>query len=249
MAEQKITPSGKSLVAATKSRAEFSSYGHSKGAAGYDVEYVMRSQCDTLMKSGDTISVNPPEQGFGKIEVGAAWDNIKAPSNNIFGKLFGLKSKMNIDIDLGCLYELSDGTRGAIQAFGDLYGALDEPPYITLSGDERTGDTQGDDESIAINGHHWDKISKVFFYVYIYDGVADWAQVKPEIHIRIPDRPPLIVTLASTHDELDLCMIAGIERVRSGMRVTNYTQYFPGHSEMDRAYGFGLNWEGGQKTG
>lgn len=249
MAESKITPSGKSLVAATKSRAEFSGYGQAKGAGGYDVEYVMRSECDTLMKSGDSISVNPPESGFGKIEVGAAWDNIKGRSQNPLGRLFGMKKKMNVDLDLGCLYELSDGRRGAVQAFGDLFGAWDEPPYITLSGDERTGDKQGDDEIISINGHKWDQIHKVLFYVYIYEGVADWAEVRPEIHIRIPDRPPLIVTLAATDEDLDLCMIAGIERVRSGMRVTNFTQYFPGHSEMDRAYGFGLNWSGGRKRG
>mgnify|MGYP006273798609 CR=1 FL=1 len=247
MSESKLTPSGRSLIAASSSRAEFSGHGKAKGAAGYNVEYVMRDDCDILMKSGETMSVNAPENGFGDVTIGAIWDNIKVKRSDIFGKIFGLKKPLNVDLDLGCLYELNDGTRGVIQAFGDNYGAYDKPPFIKLSGDERTGDKEGYDEMITINGQLWDKIKRVILYVYIYDGVADWAQVKPEIHIKAPDRTPMIVTLHARYEELNLCAIAGVERVRKGMRITNYTQYFPGHSEMDRAYGFGISWGDGAK--
>lgn len=247
MSKPALTASGRSLIAATKSRAEFSGHGDSKGAAGYDVEYVMRSDCDFLMKSGESIAVNAPKGGFGDINVGAVWHNHKMLAGGFLGKFLGLKKKMNIDLDLGCLYEMNNGARGAIQAFGDLYGNRQKPPYISLSRDERTGDEDGYDETLTINGQKWADLKRILFYVYIYDGAADWAEVCPEIHIIIPDRTPLIVTLNADRDELDLCLIAGMERVRGGMRVTNYTEYYPGHSEMDRAHGFGLNWGDGQK--
>ena len=248
MSETEQTPSGRSMVAATKTRARFSEHGSSKGAAGHNVEYVMRSDCDQLMKSGETFSVNPPQSGFGEIKIGALWDNAKIQRDDLLGRLFGLKTWKNIDLDLGCLYELTDGTRGVIQAFGKKFGAYDSPPYIKLSGDERTGDTEGYDETISINGKKWDEIKRIIFYTYIYEGVTDWAQVKPEIHIDVPDKTPLIVTLHSSYKELNLCVIAGVERVRRGMRVTNHTEYFPGHAEMDRAFGFGIHWGDGYKT-
>lgn len=247
MAQDNQAPSSKSLQSATESRAKFSGHGNAKGAAGYDVKSVMRSECDELMESGETFSINSVDGGFGTIEVGAVWDVVKVKRAGILGKLFGLKKTINVDLDLGCLYELADGTRGAVQAFGDLYGSYDEAPYIKLSGDERTGEKEGFDESIIINGQKWSEIKRVLFYVYIYDGVADWAQVQPEIHFCVPGKSPLIVGLNTRYEELNLCLLAGAERVRNGIRIKNYTEYYPGHSEMDRAFGFGLNWGGGRK--
>lgn len=239
--------SSRSLIAATKSRAEFSGVGSAKGAKGTDVEYVMRSDCDMLVKSGEDISINAPKGGFEDIRIGAIWDNIKVQRDGVMGSWFGMKRKMNIDLDLGCLYELNDGTRGAIQAFGDFYGQHDAAPYIHLLGDERTGDTHDYDETIVINGQKWGEIKRLLFYVYIYDGAETWAEVSPEIHVIIPGRAPLIVTLGAKQEELDLCLVAKMDRVRSGMRITNFTRYYPGHSEMDRANGWGLNWGNGQK--
>ena len=42
-----------------------------------------------------------------------------------------------IDLDLGCLYELEDGTKGCVQALGNTFGSLTQPPYIALDGDDR----------------------------------------------------------------------------------------------------------------
>ena len=48
-----------------------------------------------------------------------------------------------IDLDLGCLYELNDGRKGAVQALGNAFGSLTNPPFISLDGDDRTGDSVG----------------------------------------------------------------------------------------------------------
>ena len=85
-------------------------------------------------------------------------------------------------------------------------------------------------------------------YVYIYKGAMDWSQVRPQIQVRIPGEQPLVVTLSSHMKNLGLCVLTEIKNVRNGMMVENYTEYFPGHNEMDRAYGFGLEWADGAKT-
>ena len=239
------TLSADSLSQATKSRAQFSGHGGSKGAAGYRVEG--EGDGSFLSSSGQTEIINPREGGFPDIRIGAAWDNIQLEDTGFFGRLFKKVTKQGVDIDLGCLYELQDGKRGAIQAFGEMLGAYDAPPYMALSGDERTGDAEGHDEYILLNGQKWPEIKRLLLYVYIYDGAPHWSVIKPQIQVIIPDEEDLILSPDVHREDLGVCAIAGIENVRNGMKLTNYTEYFPGHSEMDRAFGFGLEWDEGYK--
>lgn len=240
--------SAKSLIEANRERGEFSGHGRSKGNAGYVDPDDQSVNADFLGKRGDSLSVSPPDGGFGDILLAAAWDNRKVQKKGFLNKFLKISADLNIDLDLGCLYELQDGNRGAIQAFGQQFGNYNGLPYMALSGDERTGNKAGDDELIHLNGKMWPKFKRLLLYVYIYQGAQDWAQVKPQIHIRVPEQKPMIVTLASHHKDLGICAIAGLENVRDGIRVTNYTEYFPGHAEMDRAFGFGLEWDEGTKA-
>src|SRR3546814_7822057 len=45
----------------------------------------------------------------------------------------------NIDLDLGVLFEMQDGYKGVIQALGRSFGDFNQEPWISLSGDDRTG--------------------------------------------------------------------------------------------------------------
>ncbi|MCD8520334.1 MAG: hypothetical protein LRY57_03430 [Alphaproteobacteria bacterium] len=98
-----------------------------------------------------------------------------------------------------------------------------------------------------VNALHWDKIKRMLIYIYIYDGTNRWSKIKPQVVLDIPGENDLYVTLHATNDDLALCAVGGIENVRGGIKLTNYTEYFPGHQEMDRAFGFGLNWGDGKK--
>ena len=202
--------------------------------------------------------MNPTKEGIQDFEIGVAWDNVKLTKphkkkGNIFSRLLGQekqtkgKKAEGIDLDIGCLYELKNGKRGAIQAFGDMYGALDQEPFIQLSGDERTGEAEGEDELIKVNGKQWDAFKRIVIYIYIYDGAQNWETVQPQIQVRVPEEKPMVVTLKAKREELALCAVAGLENVRGGIKMTNYLEYFPGHAEMDRAFGFGLEWADGQK--
>jgi len=237
-----------SLQDATRSRASFSGHGNSKGAAGLRERANNPANCEYLNEPGQSLAVSPGDNGFEFIEIGVAWDNVKVEKAGFFGKLLKTATKQGVDLDIGCLYEMVDGSRGCIQAFGTKFGDFDAPPYMRLSGDERTGDTDGFDEIIKVNGAHWSDIKRLIVYVYIYDGVPNWAVINPQIMLDVPGEQDLVVTLGAHNDALDLCVVGGIENVRGGIKLTNYTEYFPGHEEMDRAFGFGLNWADGVKV-
>ena len=239
--------SAQSIAEATRSVAEFSGHGASLGAAGYREASTHPENCEFLEEPGQSVAISPHEADFESILIGVAWDNRKVMESGFFGKIFKKMRKVGVDLDIGCLYELQDGTRGSLQAFGDKFGNLNEAPYIALSGDERTGDSDGHDEYIMINGENWDKVKRLLVYIYIYDGAPSWSVIKPQIVVDVPGENDLYVTLNAHDDKLDLCAVAELENVRGGIRLTNRTEYFPGHQEMDRAYGFGLSWAEGKK--
>jgi len=244
---------------ATKSRATFSRHGNaSLGDAGFVSPYDEGQKGSFLSEVGATSIVNPPQDGLPNFEIGVAWDNVEMPKDKsqsaggFLNKLLGkskskFKKSSGVDLDLGCLYELQNGKRGAIQAFGENYGDLKTAPFIQLSGDERTGEAEGEDELITVNGASWSEIKKIIIYIYIYDGADSWQKVKPQIQVRVPNEKPMIVSLHAKRQELALCAVAGLENIRQGIKMTNYLEYFPGHAEMDRAFGFGLDWADGQK--
>lgn len=244
MVENNISTRG--LMEANRSRVQFSGHGNAKGAAGYRVASYNPDNCDLLAEPGQSIAITPGQRGFEDITIGGAWDEPPEKSG-FFSRLLRKQTKRGVDLDLGCLYELADGTRGAIQAFGEKFGQLDGPPWMRLSGDARHGDEEGDDEHITVSGPHWNDIRRVLIYMYIYDGVTHWSTIKPRVVLDIPGENDLVVTLSVHNDALPVCAVGGIENVRGGIKLTNYTEYFPGHLEMDRAFGYGLPWEDGRK--
>lgn len=241
--------SANSMIEATRSRVKFSGHGRSKGAAGYKVDN-QDGSCEFLSASGQTAIINPHEGGFDTIEIGAAWDMMEVTQEQtLIDKLLKrTRTKLqDVDLDLGCLYEMQDGTRGALQAFGGLHGTFDQPPFMKLSRDEREGDEEGFDEHIKINGAHWPEIKRLLIYVYIYGGAPHWASARPQIQIQVPNETPMIVTPAVHKSELAVCVIGSLNNIRNGIKLENFTEYYPGHAEMDRAFGWGLEWEGGTK--
>lgn len=235
------------LAHASRSVADFSGHGVALGAAGYRVASEHPENCEFLSEPGSSIAISPRNGTFDSILIGSAWDNIRVESEGLFGRWFKKVTKVGVDLDIGCMYELKDGTRGSIQAFGEKFGSFNNAPYIALSGDERTGDKEGHDEYLLINGAKWDEIKRVLVYLYIYKGVPNWAEIKPQVVVDIPGEHDFYVTLTADCQTLCLCALAELENVRGGIKLTNRTEYFPGHEEMDRAFGFGLQWADGAK--
>ena len=242
--------SGDSINRASKSRAEYSGHGKAVGSKGLRASD--GDDCIVISNSGESFSIGAPEDGFPDIDINLAWDEdaLKTEQNKtgFFGNLFKkAKQSQTVDLDLGCMYELQNGQRGALQAFGELYGAYDVPPFIHHTGDSRTGKNTEEMEKLIINGSKWNEIKRVLIYAYIYKGTADWSKIRPEIDITIPSKEPIAFTLTAHNDELDVCAIALLENIRGSIKFTNQSEHFPGHPAMSRAYGFGLRWEDGEK--
>lgn len=238
-----------SIRTANKGVAEHSRHANSSGAAGVREtgDMLSGSKRDFLNEAGMTKTFSIPEGDFPGLEVGLSWNNIVVESKGFLARLLGRVTRRGVDLDLGCLYELKDGSRGSIQAFGEIYGSLDTPPYIHHTGDERTGDAPGFDEKLKISGQHWEKIERLLIYAYVYQGPTNWALIKPEARVMVPNCEPMIVTPAIARADLPICALATIDNLDGGVRLTNHSEYFSSHPAMDRAFGFGLKWEDGKK--
>ena len=191
----------------------------------------------TLIKKGDGISLEKKSKEHGQILINLNWTQGK---KSLFG--FGKA----IDLDLGCLFELKDGSKLCVQALGNEFGSLNNPPYIALDGDDRTGQSEGG-ENLRINGRYWDQIKRVLVYAFIYDGVPNWAAANATIKIKTPDQPVIIIDLDSHDNTKGMCAIAMFENVNEAIKITKLVDYKKGHSEVDRAYSWGLKWQAGRK--
>lgn len=241
------TLSGDSLAKASESKVDFSGHGDSLGAAG-EKEDLPDIQ-GALDRSGETEIISPPEGGFQRLKVGLQWNNIVVEESSGFMGLIKKAMKKGVDLDLGCFFEMQDGTRGVLQPFGELFGRYDSLPYIHHSGDERTGDKAGDDEHIEINGAEWSKIKRVLIYTYIYQGPNNWNAIKPEVNVTIDQsQDPLTIRPSLKKNDLTVCALATLKNVKNGIQIVTHGEYFNSQASMDRAFGFGLQWEDGAKN-
>src|SRR5262245_7311216 len=108
------TLSSESLSEASRDRAPFSGHGRALGAAGQHREGETGA---FLSHTGASSIVDPREHGYGEIKIAVAWDNVKARRGSFIRRLLCKAAHKGVDLDLGCLYELQDGSRGAVQGF------------------------------------------------------------------------------------------------------------------------------------
>jgi len=242
------TGSADSLANASKSQVEYSKHSNSLGAGGVTEGGDISPQ-DMLDKSGESGLITPPEGGFKSFHIGLAWNNIIVEKSGGLMGFIKKATKQGVDLDLGCFYELADGTRGILQPFGELFGSLDQKPYIELSGDERTGDAEGDDEYFTVNATKWPEIKRILIYTYIYEGSSDWSQIKPEITLDLCDgHGALHIQPSLKTCKMTVCAIATLMNVKDALQIATHGEYFTSQAAMDRAFGFGLKWEDGAKN-
>lgn len=223
---------------ANRDRSKASDIKNATGAAG-------KSSGMTLLER-QPIVIDPASEGGMNVEIDLSWDH-GTHGKGVLGQIKRMFGGGKVDLDLGCLYELHNGKKGCLQSFGNLFGKLDAEPFIALSGDERTGSAPGADESLTISSANWHQIKRVVVYAYIYSGLPDWASLRTEVTLRHGDDAPIFLDLKEEHGNLPICALVMIDNQNDRLSVTRRVEYFAGHPEMDRAYGFGLNWEEGEK--
>ena len=191
------------------------------------------------LRKGQKVNLVKSERGFGEIVINLNWSQPpQSAPTGIFNK--------GIDLDLGCLYELKDGEKGAIQALGNNFGSLNVAPYIALDGDDRTGSVAGG-ETIRVNGKFADKIKRILVYTFIYEGIANWRQADGVVTVKCSGSPDIIVRMDEYGSDKLLCGIALIENTGSTFSVEKVVEFYDSQSLLDQAFDWGLRWSAGRK--
>ena len=195
------------------------------------------------LRKGQKISLVKRGSTLGEIVINLNWSQPTKPTGGFFSRFTG---RSGIDLDLACLFELKDGSIGAVQALGNHFGELDYPPYIALDGDDRTGSVAAG-ETIRVNGKFADRIKRILIYTFIYEGAANWEEAKGVVTVNCPGSPELIVRMDEYGSRKHTCAIALLENVGGTFSVEKVVEFFDDSEQMDRAFDWGLRWTIGHK--
>jgi tellurite resistance protein TerA len=207
----------------------------------------------TLTKAAPAVSLTKQGSAAGLLRVNLNWNAtpLSGESRGSLRWLAGDGSRSaGIDLDLGCLYEFGDGTRGVVQALGNAFrsrSSFTHEPVIWLDGDDRSG-TSSAGENLFFNLAYSAQIRRVLVFALIYSGVPNWAEASGVVTL-FPVSGPQVEVCLDEHDPRSrLCAIAMLENVAGEIRVRREVRYIQGaQQELDRAYGWGMQWKPGRK--
>jgi len=197
----------------------------------------------SLTKRGEKVNLSKASSGA-PVRLNLNWNQRPAGGGGGFMKRLAGGSGA-IDLDLGCLWELTDGRRGVVQALGNAFGSLQGPPFVQLDKDDRSG-TSTDGENLLDSGEHSAQIKRLAVSAFIYEGVKKWSQADAVVTIHSADAP-VTINLDETRDGAGMCAICVIAGSASGFAIERQVQYLSGHRELDELFGWGLNWRAGRK--
>lgn len=155
---------------------------------------------------------------------------------------------VSVDLDLACMYEMVDGSKGVVQPLGNFFGGVNAPPYVKLSGDDRFGSPSG--ETVYVNLDHKDEIKRLLFFVYIYDNTPTFDRADALVTLFPSNGPRVEVALDESAPQARSCAVLLLEHEKGELMVRREVRYVYGfQSELDRLYGWGLQWGRGYKAG
>jgi tellurite resistance protein TerA len=195
-----------------------------------------------LEKRGESLLLNlsKEEKEKVRVDINLNWNSQQSPKAGFFNRLFTPSAP---DLDLGCMYELTDGSKGVIQPLDKNFGSLSRPPYIFLDKDDRTGAAADGENMVIVRP---DTIKRVLIFAMIYQGAQDFRTVEGRLRLRVSNGKDIHIALNNPSDNLTWCAAAMITSTPSGVKVTKEEQYFSWPDKADDYYGFGFTWV--QKT-
>ncbi|MEV5081966.1 TerD family protein [Streptomyces sp. NPDC056159] len=206
----------------------------------------------TLTKAAPSVSLTKQGGTAGAMRVNLNWEVRKQFSG--WGSKRGRAVAMHrdLDLDLCALYELSDGRKGVVQALGNAFGALHQPPYIHLDGDDRTG-AVADGENLTINLDHSGDFRRILVFVTIYEGARSFADLHATVTLQPQHGAPVDFSLDECTVPSTVCALALITNTGGDLVVQREARYLvpergvSPQRTIDRAYGWGMNWTPGRK--
>lgn len=206
----------------------------------------------TLTKAAPSVSLSKQGGTSGALRVNLNWEVRKQFSG--WGSKRGRAVAMHndLDLDLCALFELADGRKGVVQALGNAFGALHQPPYIHLDGDDRTG-ALASGENLTVNLDHKNDFRRILVFVTIYEGARSFA----DLHATVTLQPQFGAAIDFSLDECTVpstvCALALITNNGGDLVVQREARYLvpergvSPQRTVDYTYGWGMNWTPGRK--
>ncbi|WP_406234645.1 Tellurium resistance [Nocardia sp. NBC_01009] len=189
----------------------------------------------TLSKATPSTTLVKPGDQPGVMRVNLHWTT--------GSKGFFRKSKP-VELELGCLYELSNGAKGVIAAIGNNFGALDSEPHIVLDGDDRS-DAANAGANLHIDLARPELFRRILIFAAGSDGAPNWAAANGVLTLFPTSGPQIEVRLDAPVHGADSCAVALLQHQGTGITVHREVHYVEGAQRaIDEAYRWGMDWHG-----
>ncbi|MDT0542769.1 MULTISPECIES: TerD family protein [Streptomyces] len=206
----------------------------------------------TLTKEAPSVSLTKQGGTSGAMRVNLNWQVRKQFKG--WGQKLGKAIAMHgdLDLDLGALFELADGSKGVVQSLGNSFGSLHQPPFIHLDGDDRTG-AQASGENLTINLDHKNAFRRILVFVTIYEGARSFANLNATVTLQPQHGAPIDFSLDECTVPSPVCALALITNTGGDLVVQREARYLvpergvSPQRTLDYAYGWGMNWTPGRK--
>ncbi len=198
-----------------------------------------------LTKAAPAVSLTKGAAPGGRLRVNLNWTARPAERGGFFKR-----AEPPLDLDLGCLYEFTDGGKGVVQALGNSFRATPAgmgQPVIWLDGDDRSGSNAAG-ENLFVDLAHVDKIARVLVFALIYEGAANWGAANGVATLYPAHGPEVRIDLDDPRDGARICAIAMLTREGNDLTVRREVNYVNGGQRLlDETYGWGMRWTLGRK--
>ncbi|MGW0760337.1 TerD family protein [Streptomyces sp. NPDC002814] len=206
----------------------------------------------TLTKASPSVSLTKQGGTSGAMRVNLNWEVRKQFSGwaSKLGRAVAMHS--DLDLDLCALYELTDGSKGVVQALGNAFGALHQPPFIHLDADDRTG-AMASGENLTVNLDHKEAFRRILIFVTVYEGARSFADLHATVTLTPQHGAPIDFSLDECTVPSTVCALVLITNTGSDLVVQREARYLvpergvSPQRTVDYAYGWGMNWTPGRK--
>ncbi|MFI1508253.1 TerD family protein [Streptomyces sp. NPDC020597] len=206
----------------------------------------------TLTKAAPSVSLTKQGGTSGALRVNLNWEVRKQFSGwgSKRGRAVALHN--DLDLDLCALFELADGRKGVVQALGNAFGSLHQPPYIHLDGDDRTGAVSSG-ENLTVNLDRKNDFRRILVFVTIYEGARSFADLHATVTLQPQFGAPVDFSLDECTVPSTVCALALITNQGGDLVVQREARYLvpergvSPQRTVDHVYGWGMNWTPGRK--
>ncbi|MER5252967.1 TerD family protein [Streptomyces sp. NPDC002855] len=206
----------------------------------------------TLTKDAPSVSLKKQGGTSGAMRVNLNWE-VRKQFKGWASKLGrAVAMHADLDLDLCALYELADGRKGVVQALGNAFGALDQPPYLLLDGDDRTG-AVASGENLTVNLNHIKDFKRIVIFVTIYEGARSFADLNATVTLQPQHGASIDFSLDECTVPSTVCALALLTNNNGDLFVQREARYLvpergvSPQRTIDYAYGWGMNWTPGRK--